>query len=231
MNNVKSGSDCKTLKGFTLIEMIVVMAIIAVLAGIVTNSIQGFQRDARMEADNNRAQMAYMGFQNMLTRCEVMQNRTVFDADALRALDSGSPSHTNDGIKYSVVNFTVSGGDISGAIDVKTTYTSGSMNSSFNAGSKAYKKLRDTIMGNLTLDYDGTIYVYVNYEDYTVDAACYFEDTDGTKVSDGLNRLTQCNSASSGSTYKTLEDGAQQKSLIKLNGLYIGAYPKKNEVA
>lgn len=208
--------------------MLVVMAIIAVLAGMMSIAISGFQRDARMETDNNMAQQVYMGFQNMLTRCEIMQDRTVFDADALYALGAGSmPSHSNNALTYSVISFTVVDMDIFGTLEISSVYDgSTTINASIGSGYAGYDKLRKAIKDNLSFDSDGTVVVYVNYEDYTVDSAVYLETTDATQAAGYLNRLTEYSSK-----YRTLQDTAEQKTLIKNYGAYIGAYPFESAIS
>lgn len=69
----------KTLKGFTLIELIVVIAIIVVLTGISSLAINGFRRDARIQTNNNKAEMIFSTFQDILIDCEINQDLSMFD--------------------------------------------------------------------------------------------------------------------------------------------------------
>lgn len=79
MDMKNNGSACKRIKGFTLVELIVVIAIISILAGTLNIAIQNYIRNARLETLNDRAQMVYMAFQDMLIDCEIKQDLSVFD--------------------------------------------------------------------------------------------------------------------------------------------------------
>ena len=82
-----------------MIELIIVIAIIAILAGIMSLAIGGFQRDARIETNNNKAQMIYMAFQDILIDCEVKQDKSIFE---------GHSGEDIDGIVGAVVFFRIS---------------------------------------------------------------------------------------------------------------------------
>lgn len=62
-----------------MIEMLIVLAIIAVLAGIMSLAVSGFVRDARIETANNNAQMVYMAFQDIIMDCEIKQDNSIFE--------------------------------------------------------------------------------------------------------------------------------------------------------
>lgn len=55
------------------------MAIIAILAGILSTVIGGFLRDARLETANNKAQMIYTAFQDIVMECEIKQDKSIFE--------------------------------------------------------------------------------------------------------------------------------------------------------
>lgn len=60
----------KAIAGFTLIELIIVLAIIAVLAAVAVPGIGGYIRDNRIEEANNNAQILARGAQTWLNEME-----------------------------------------------------------------------------------------------------------------------------------------------------------------
>lgn len=79
MDIKNNGSACKRIKGFTLVELIVVIAIIAVLSGIAAMAVNHYARNAKLETLNDRAQMVYMAFQDMVLDCEIKQDNSLFE--------------------------------------------------------------------------------------------------------------------------------------------------------
>jgi len=66
MNRTKS-----KLKGFTLLELIIVLAILGVLAAVLVPSILGYIRSNRIDAANKQAQQIFMAAQDYLVSEQV----------------------------------------------------------------------------------------------------------------------------------------------------------------
>lgn len=71
MDTIKFSRRAHKLKGFTLLEMIVVMAIIGVLASIIVPNTVSQMRDARIEQANAKAKQVYQAVQNYCTQAQI----------------------------------------------------------------------------------------------------------------------------------------------------------------
>ncbi|MGN0674787.1 MAG: type II secretion system protein [Oscillospiraceae bacterium] len=236
MNSKKIGSK---LKGFTLIELIVVMAIIAVLAGILSILISGFQRDARMEADNNKAQMVYTGMQNQLIQCEIKQDRSLIDAGAHYSPSVGS----SEEIKYVELYFEMGEGKLGDAVNVKSLYDGGtvairSAERNHATTGKWYNELEKAILSFVDDSFDGGVAVYIDYENFVVDSVIYIEsaffEADLSNYStsiapfmaDKFNGYADfCTWGDTTKVFRMLDSMDKQKECIKYKGMYFGAYP------
>lgn len=98
------------VKGFTLIELIVVIAIITILSGIISLAISGYRRDAKIESLNKQAQMVFTAFQNALIEMEINQDTSMLDVREYNG-DYGD-------IKGAVVFFRISDKAASGAANL-----------------------------------------------------------------------------------------------------------------
>lgn len=71
MDMIKLSRRPKKLKGFTLLEMIVVIAIIGVLASIIVPNTVSQMRDARIEQANAKAKQVYQAVQDYCTQAQI----------------------------------------------------------------------------------------------------------------------------------------------------------------
>ncbi|MCH5194876.1 MAG: prepilin-type N-terminal cleavage/methylation domain-containing protein [Oscillospiraceae bacterium] len=79
LNNSGCTVPNRKLKGFTLLELIIVIAIIGILTGMTSLVVSGFRRDSNIEAYNNRAQLVYTAFQDILIDMEIHQDKSMLD--------------------------------------------------------------------------------------------------------------------------------------------------------
>lgn len=91
------------------------MAIIAILAGIMSLAVSGFVRDARIETNNEKARMIYMAFQDILIDCEVKQDVSMFEPH-------GVDGERTDDLIGAVVFFRVSDVDINDNANINGLY-------------------------------------------------------------------------------------------------------------
>lgn len=233
-----------------MIELIIVIAIIAILAGIMSLAIGGFQRDARIEAANNKAQIAYTGFQNILVRCEINQDIDLFNIRKIVSTTS------TDKPTYCVVAFEMNNGTVvNGQYTLTTMYGAAAVSADEDQAvrsggtgvsdeeKKAYKKFETFVKSNFSQDFTGAMAFYIDLEDYLVDSAVYCETASGLTtsinsasdpVSDNQymqSTVYESDDNAKGKVFTTFYDIAAQKTMYKKNGIVCGAYPLVVEAA
>lgn len=180
--NCGRSSATKTLKGFTIVELLIVMAILSILAGMISIVTNGLVRDARLDAARSSAQEVYTGIQNALVQMEIKQQSNL--------LDPVTYGETGTFSKYVTLSFIMDNGNISSSEDFEIN--DGTMTATLNydypnaaAASddkeKAFRKLAKYITDNLSMDFTGYVYAAIDMEDWVVDSVVFIENYNKVK--------------------------------------------------
>lgn len=200
MDMKNKGSAYRRVKGFTLVELIVVIAIIVILMGVMNLVTQSFVRNARIETANDKAHLLFTGFQNILTQCEIKQDSSALSHDTTNISNISmaivSVKLYNGSIQLLQIENYDSGGSSIGASQVK--FTSGQLQWS-TAKALTYvgglSKLANEIGSIVDLSFEGEAKIYIDYDNYEVSSVVYRQlgDTDKNQSSFVINEsdLTQ----------------------------------------
>lgn len=226
-NNSVRRSD-KKLKGFSLIELIIVMAIIGILAMMASLVIPGFVNNARVETNCQKAQMIYEACQTYLIECEINQDISLLDA-----LDPGDPSAAivtfhiagkGNGATYETVRL----GNI---VEVQSYFESTSNTKWLNRGDEEYTAFEKAIIGKIDSKMEGTVAVFFDLENYTVDSVLYRELEGGEDPTIAWTNLTPYqHNTTDAYVYYGADNIMEVKEVLKDTGIYYGAYPFQDDV-
>lgn len=217
MDMKSKGSAYRRIKGFTLVELIVVIAIISILAGVMNLVTQSFVRNARLETANDNAHLVFTGFQNILTQCEIKQDQSLFNVD-----------YSKGDLEHVVVTFQMTDLNVRDSLTVRCKYkgaaaeiidsdtciwTKGDTDTvpgatGITKGEK-YKDLVDAILNNFDNTFSGSVRVYIDYDNFEVKSVIYQSWNDDLP----LNFIPENNYILYNDWYYGLDSRSQQSDL------------------
>ena len=204
MEMKSSGKRCSSLKGFTLIELIVVIAIMGVLMAMLSLAITGFTNDAKREAADEQARMVSQSFQSLLTEYEI---RGI-------TLDNVTYKDSTTGVTKL---FYGSGGTLP---DELTLWGDSSIKSISRNGGQLSSEGYEIITKNFEPGFQGSFCIKYDSFSYSVKYVLYTPKTSGTNT----NVLSQV-------FFAQLVDRDEQKSILRNRGIVIGCYPYSDDMA
>ena len=206
----------KAIAGFTLIELIIVLAIIAVLAAVAVPGIGGYIRDNRIEEANNNAQILARGAQTWLNEMEA-DNKPIdatTEADLFKSTFPAASTSIMIISSRNSYNFDLIA-EPGGWVKRDGTGTTMSHPMQFNL-TKYLTGLKPSKSGTDI----GSGYVCIDLSSKTVRYAAWTSEDDWTQAT-----------YLHGTDTHDIDDLNDQENLVTLNGNHIiGVYPMSNEL-
>jgi len=187
MDNSKIGRETMTdgkikLKGFTLVELILVIGIIGILITIGSIGMAAYIRSANMKAYNSAAHQAFSAMQNIMINCEITQKDALIDYNQARP----TPIANHERPTYVHLSFGIEKGEMadwagSRYIDIVVTYDNNTSrkltgtvsNNSSGKQKDFFTQLEKAITDNLSSAFSGRVDAWIDYENYSVDSVVY----------------------------------------------------------
>lgn len=239
---MKSMARQRKFKGFTLVELIVVMAIIVILAGIGSLGLTAFVRNARLETLDDKAQLVYTGFQNLVTQCEIKQEDALF-----RYAGSSADKKVVGSVVYFHISTKAPGAHgsvdygmqrIGNEIRVMSIFDDGSFigaggTETYVKGSSSntdYERMANAINSYIPNVADGTYSVYINFENYTVDSVVCRDLVNGQDPTIVEANIKTYQKAGETYRYCGLDSRQDRRTVLDTKGVAYGVYPYQNDV-
>ena len=260
ITNCGKSSARKKLKGFTLVELLIVIAIISILAGMISLSVAAIVRNSRLETANNGAKAVYTGLQNALVQMEIKQQDNLLDPITYGEtgtfsnyvtieflMDNGILSSTNLFTKSGdTANFYISDGTMKSAFkyDYPNTEEPVSPSDVEKERERQFLKLAKYVTDNLDMGFTGYVYAAIDLNDWAVDSIVFIENySKVVNAANGINDFvpsfkTKTLVAGSANRIPFCNDIFQQRDIydgketavLDAAGAVVGFYPYYNDI-
>ncbi len=175
----------QSLKAFTLMELVIVIAIVAVLLSMTTFFANGYINDAKQLTRNEQAELIYTNATNMLVDLEISQD-----------LQQITASYVDEAKKANLISNMVIFTDfdngkinLTKGITVQPVFKTNTLSVQTNPAAKqllststdeaelrTYKYLESMLTESLQKDFNGSVYIAIDVENYNVQSSIYIED-------------------------------------------------------